>query len=249
MGKICPVNLDLEKISFFSKSFFIWSVDLTKGGKTFVLSLVGLNSMKFILGRKLQMTQRYDDSGRVIPVTVVEAGPCRVVQVKTREKEGYNAVQIGFGASARAGKSMAGHQKDKSHDDKYWRHLKEFRVEEVKLNPGDWIKAENFSAGEIISVTGTSKGRGFAGVVKRHHFAGHPSTHGHKDQERMPGSIGSGGVQRVFKGTRMGGRMGNDRVTVKNLQIIDIDPAGNLLFIKGPVPGARNTLLLIRTKD
>lgn len=202
--------------------------------------------MKFILAKKLDMTQRYDASGRYVPVTAVNAGPCLVLQVKTKENEGYNSVQVGFDSVRKTTKSEAGHQKGLSKDGQYIRFTREFRDEKAKFTRGDLINVEVFKAGDVIEVSGVSKGKGFAGVVKRHHFAGHGTTHGHKDAERAPGSIGAGGHQHVDKGRRMGGRMGNDNVTVKNLQIIEVDAVKNILYIKGPVPGARNSLLLIR---
>lgn len=196
---------------------------------------------KFILGKKLEMTQKFLADGRVIPVTVVQAGPCTVVQVKG-DKDGYSAVQIGFEQKKKANKPMAGHLKGLSN----FRVLREFRV----LKTDDFARAKvfdvtSFQAGDNLTVTATSKGKGFQGVVKRHGFAGSPASHGHKDQLRMPGSIGATDPARVFKGTRMAGHMGFDTVTVKNLELIEIDPKNNLLFIKGAVPGARNTLVKI----
>ncbi len=198
---------------------------------------------KFILGKKLEMTQKFLADGRVIPVTVVKAGPCTVVQVKG-DKDGYSAVQIGFEQKKKANKPMAGHLKGLSN----FRVLREFRVAKTEdFARGKVFDVTSFQAGDHLTVTATSKGKGFQGVVRRHGFAGSPASHGHKDQLRMPGSIGATDPARVFKGTRMAGHMGVDTVTVKNLELIEIDPKNNLLFIKGAVPGARNTLVKIVT--
>jgi len=197
------------------------------------------------------MTQVYGANGSVIPVTAVQAGPCVVVQVKTSEKDGYTAVQLGFGEKKHIKKPLIGHLKGAyiGKEDGGFRILREIRMDSVEgAKRGDAVSMETFSLGEKVDVISNSKGKGFAGVVKRHHFHGHPSTHGHKDQERMPGAIGAGGVQRVFKGLRMAGRMGNERVTVKNLEIIQIDKEKGMLYVKGAVPGARNGLLLIQAK-
>lgn len=197
--------------------------------------------MKFILGKKLEMSQAFGPDGNVIPVTLIQAGPCLVTQVKSMESDGYMAVQVGFGETKNLTKSLQGHLKDLPK----LQHLYEFRLEsEPSVKRGDKIEASAFQPGDMVQVSGTSKGKGFQGVVKRHHFHGHPSSHGHKDQERMPGSIGAGGVQHVLKGRRMAGRMGNERVTVKNLQVIEVRENG-ILAVKGAVPGARNTILEI----
>jgi large subunit ribosomal protein L3 len=197
--------------------------------------------MKFILGKKLEMSQAFGPDGNVIPVTLIQAGPCLVTQVKTVESDGYMAVQIGFGETKNLTKSLQGHLKDLPK----LQHLYEFRLEsDPSVKRGDKIEASAFQPGDMVQVSGTSKGKGFQGVVKRHHFHGHPSSHGHKDQERMPGSIGAGGVQHVLKGRRMAGRMGNERVTVKNLQVIEVRENG-VLAVKGAVPGARNAILEI----
>ncbi len=199
--------------------------------------------MKFILAKKLEMSQVYASNGHIVPVTLVQAGPCIVTQVKGQEKDGYTAVQVGFLNAKRLNKPLEGHLSELPKV----RVLQEFRLDEPgELKRGDVIEATQFEAGEVINVTGTSKGKGFAGVVKRHGFKGGPASHGHKDQSRMPGSIGSGGVQKVFKGQRMGGHMGDTQVTVKNLQIVEIRDGG-ILAIKGAVPGARNSILKIKT--
>lgn len=190
------------------------------------------------------MTQVFSPTGAVVPVTRVQAGPCPIVQIKDGSKDNAKAVQIGFGDIKifRVSKPQIGHFKNI--DPK--RHLKDFIVEKTDgLAVGDLVTVAMFAPGDKAAVAGTSKGKGFAGVVKRHHFRGGPASHGHKDNLRMPGSIGAGGVQRVFKGMRMGGRMGGDQVTVKNLEIVEVHPEVNELFIKGAVPGGRNGLLEI----
>jgi len=187
------------------------------------------------------MTQVFLPTGEVVPVTRVVAGPCTVVQVKEKEK----AIQLGFGEKKefRLNKPEAGHLKDLT--PVAW--LKEFSVEKIdNINRGDLVTLETFAVGDEIEVTGISKGKGFAGVVKRHHFGGGPASHGHKDNLRAPGSIGAGGVQRVFKGMRMGGRMGGDQVTVKNLEVVEIHPETNEIYIKGAVPGGRNSLIVVQ---
>src|SRR3989338_6040303 len=198
--------------------------------------------MSFILGRKIEMTQRFLADGRRVPVTRISAAPNRVTQVKTQDRDGYTAIQIGLPGRTKLTKSLKGHLKDLGD----LVELKEFRTPaEVKLERGQTLTVAEFKPGDHVKVTGWSKGKGFAGVVKRHHFRGGPASHGHKDNLRMPGSIGSGGVQRVFKGMRMGGRMGGDRVTIKNLEIVQVHPETNELYIKGAVPGGRNALLMI----
>lgn len=194
------------------------------------------------------MTQVFRADGVVVPVTRVQAGPCVVTQVKTAEKDGVKAVQVGFGTQKlfRLNKAKQGHLQGLA----TVRYLRDFRVSETdSLNRGDVLNVKSFVLGEKVQVTGHSKGRGFQGVVKRHGFAGGPASHGHKDNLRMPGSIGAGGVQRVFKGMRMAGHMGTDRVTVKNLEVIGIDTDNNEILIKGAIPGARGGLLLISTHE
>lgn len=200
--------------------------------------------MKFILGKKIGMTQVFSKNGDVIPVTRVEAGPCQVIQIKDGKKDNAIALQIGFGTprSYKVTKPMTGHLKDLEPA----QFLHDFGVESVdKFERGDVITVDTFVAGDKVEVIGTSKGKGFAGVVKRHHFRGAPASHGHKHDLRAPGSIGAGGVQRVFKGMRMAGRMGNDQVTVKNLEIVNILPEQNELQIKGAIPGGRGGLVMI----
>jgi large subunit ribosomal protein L3 len=200
--------------------------------------------MKFILAKKIEMSQRFKEDGTVVPVTLVLAGPCVVTQIKTKDKEGYTAIQLGFDQKKKITKPIAGHLKDLGN----LKYLREFRIDDPSAyERGKSIDASLFAPGDIIEVTGVSKGRGFAGVVKRHHFHGHPASHGHKDQLRMPGSIGSRRQGPVQKGKRMAGHMGNAQITVKNLEIIDVDKENNTLAIKGAVPGARNALLMIQT--
>jgi large subunit ribosomal protein L3 len=197
-----------------------------------------------IIGKKLGMTQIFRDNGKVEAVTAIEAGPCAVVQVKTADKEGYNALQIGFGQAKRLSSPQRGHLKDLGQ----FRYLREFRTDDIEgVQVGDRIDVSLFQAGDLVDVTGVSKGKGFAGVVKRYGFAGGPKTHGQSDRHRHPGSIGAGtSPGRVFKGTRMAGHMGSERVTVRKLEVFQTDPDRNLLLVKGAVPGASNGLLLIR---
>jgi large subunit ribosomal protein L3 len=196
-----------------------------------------------ILGRKLGMTQTFLPDGTVAPVTVIEAGPCVVTQIKTRERDGYEAVQLGFGEAKNLNKPEKGHLKKLGN----FRHLREFKIIGEVPALGERIDVSLFANVKKVDVTGTSKGKGTAGVVKRHHFRGGPKTHGQSDRWRAPGSIGATTTPgRVLKGTRMAGRMGNARRTVKNLEVIQVDPDRNLLLVKGAVPGARNGLLLIR---
>ena len=197
-----------------------------------------------IIGKKLGMSQIFREGGRMEAVTAVEAGPCCVVQVRTEDKEGYNAVQLGFGEARRLNSPERGHVGELGK----FRHLREFRVEDTEdVQVGDRADAGLFQAGDVVDVIGISKSKGFAGVVKRHHFRGGPKTHGQSDRHRAPGSVGAGtSPGRVWKGTRMAGRMGGDRVTARNLEVCRADPERNLLLVKGAVPGPRNGLLLIR---
>ena len=201
--------------------------------------------MKFILGKKVEMSQIFDEKGNVIPVTLISAGPCKISQVKNSEKDGYKAVQIGFDKKKRLTSALKGHLKDLGE----FAHIKEFRTEEVSdLKRGDNITVGTFEIGEKVKVTGTSKGKGFQGVVKRWGFHGSPASHGHKDQLRMPGSIGATEPARVFKGKKMGGHMGNERISVKNLEIIKIDLENNILYVKGAVPGRRDSMVMISSE-
>lgn len=204
--------------------------------------------MKGILGKKVGMTQVFDEGGNVIPVTLVEAGPCYVTQKKTKDVDGYTAVQLGFEvvAEKRLNKPETGHFKKAGVP--LLKHLREFRAKDVSdLEVGQVIKADVFKAGDLVDVVGTSKGKGFAGVVKRHGFAGGPKTHGQSDRHRAGGSLGAGTTPgRVFKGLRMPGRMGGDRTTVANMELMIVDPERNLLAIKGAIPGAKNGLVMIK---
>ena len=197
-----------------------------------------------IIGKKIGMSQVFQEDGKVEAVTAVEAGPCCVVQVKTEEKEGYNAVQLGFGEAKRVSSPQKGHLKDLG---KY-RYLREFRVDDTaELSVGDKVDVSMLEAGDLVDITGVSKSKGFAGVVKRHHFAGGPKTHGQSDRHRAPGSIGATTTPgRVFKGTRMAGHMGADQVTALHLEVVRADPERNLLLVKGAIPGSKNGLLLIK---
>jgi len=194
--------------------------------------------MKFILGKKIEMSQMFDEKRNVIPLTLIEAGPCFVTQVKTKEKDKYESVQIGF-------EKLKDKKISKNKKNKPYRYLREFKGDGSN-KVGDKIEASVFEQGDKVTVSGISKGKGFAGAVKRHGFHGADATHGTKHEERTIGSIGSAFPQRVIKGKKMPGRMGTERVTVKNLKIVKIDPENNLLAVKGAIPGRRGTLLEIR---
>ncbi len=198
--------------------------------------------MKCLIGKKLAMTQVFKDDGTVIPVTVVSASPCVVTQVKQKQKDGADAIQVGMGhaASKKHSKPMKGHLKDLPSVT----ILRDFRVEQSdSFSRGDTWTAGVFVAGEKVTVVGTSKGHGFQGVVKRHGFSGSPASHGHKDQLRMPGSIGSKRQGPVQKGKRMAGRMGNDRVTLKNIEVVAVDETAQSVMLKGAIPGARGSIV------
>lgn len=217
--------------------------------------------MKGLLGIKLGMTQLFDETGAVMPVTIIEAGPCFVTQVKTSESDGYNAVQVGFGETKekRLTGGQKGHlgllkpnkkrpQRKKSANIPAVRYLREFRTKDAaSYEVGQTLTVEQFEEGDRIDVVGKTKGRGFAGVVKRHGFAGGIKTHGQSDRHRAPGSIGStSSVGRVFKGKRMPGRMGNERLTAQNLTVVRVDTDKNLIAVKGAVPGVKGALVQIR---
>jgi large subunit ribosomal protein L3 len=204
--------------------------------------------MKFLLGTKQEMSQVFAEDGRAIAVTVIVAGPCVVTQIKTSEKEGYDALQLGFGTKKKLNNPAKGHVKDLGN----FRFFREIRVtpEEVKsFKVGDKVDATLFAEGDTIEVSGISKGKGFQGVVKRHGFSGGPRTHGQKHSEREPGSIGGGGRAggRVVKGMRMAGRMGGNRITVKNLKVMKVIPEENKVYVSGAVPGRRGTLIEIKS--
>lgn len=206
--------------------------------------------MKFIIGKKLEMSQRFKEDGTIVPVTLVYAPPSKIAQIKTKEGDGYDALQAASFAKSekKLNKAARGHLKDMP----AYTVLKERRLQAADANfeKGKELSVSQFAIGDKVEVTGISKGRGFQGVVKRHGFHGHPASHGHKDQLRMPGSIGGSrggsGKQEVPKGKRMAGRMGCNQVTVKNLEVIEINQEKNTLAIKGAVPGARNGVLYIR---
>lgn len=217
--------------------------------------------MKALLGQKVGMTQIFDENGNARGVTVIAAGPCVVTQVKTQAKDGYNAVQIGFGNAKHQPKPQQGHLKPAKSNARW---LKEVRIEslaaeageaeveaaqeDMSLKVGDSISVADFQVGDVVSVTGTSKGKGFAGTIKRHNFHRGPKTHGSHNY-RAPGSIGSAYPQRVFKGIKMAGRMGHEQVSVKNLKVAAVDEANNLIALAGAVPGPRKGLIMVRGKD
>jgi len=203
--------------------------------------------MKALLGTKIGMTQIISESGVAIPVTLIQAGPVTVTQVKSVESDGYNAVQVAYGEGKNLSKAVAGHTKTAGVTPK---HIREFRVDELPadLKVGDVIDVTKFELGDMVDATGTSKGKGFAGTVKRHNFNTSKSTHGGNGNVRKPGSIGSMYPQKVFKGKRMAGRMGADRVTVKNLEVAYVDASSNLIGLKGAVPGPKKGLIIIGGK-
>lgn len=203
--------------------------------------------MKALLGTKIGMTQIIGEDGRATPVTLIQAGPVTVTQVKTVEVDGYNAVQVAYGEGKNLSKAVAGHTKSAKVSPKY---IREFRVEELPadLKVGDAIDVSAFALGDVVDATGTSKGKGFAGTVKRHNFNTSAKSHGGNGVVRRVGSIGSMYPQKVFKGKKMPGRMGHDRVTVKNLEVAYIDASNNLIGLKGAVPGPRKGLVTIGGK-
>lgn len=200
-----------------------------------------------LIGRKLGMTQIFDETGMAISVTVVETGPCYVTQIRTNERDGYEAVQLGFGLAKKLNSPEKGHLKGLPP----LRKLREFKTEDIgECEVGQKLDASVFFEGEHVDVTGTSKGKGFAGVVKKYHFRGGPKTHGQSDRMRSPGSSGATTTPgRVYLGSRRAGRMGGERVTIENLQVVRVDPERNLLLVRGAVPGARDGLLLIRKSE
>jgi large subunit ribosomal protein L3 len=197
-----------------------------------------------IIGRKLGMTQVFAEDRTVAPVTAIEAGPCFVTQIKRDEKEGYTGVQLGFGEAKRLSSAEKGHLKKLG----MLKHLREFEIEDIEaVEVGQKVDVSIFQPGDLVDITGISKGKGFQGGVKRHGFAGGPKTHGQSDRHRAPGSIGSSATPgRVFKGIKMAGHMGNERVTVRKLKVVEADAERNLLLVRGAVPGAKNGLLKIR---
>lgn len=198
-----------------------------------------------LIGRKLGMTQIFDESGVVYPVTVIECGPNVVTQVKSTDTDGYEAIQLGFGIDKRLNKPEQGHRKASGYMSRTLREVKADDVSQYEV--GQVLKADTFTIGELVDITGTSKGRGFQGGVKRHGFSGGSKTHGQSDRWRAPGSIGSSATPgRVFKGLRMAGHMGVDRVTVQNLKVMRVDVDRNILLVQGSVPGPNNGTVIIR---
>lgn len=206
--------------------------------------------MEGVIGKKIGMTRIFDQEGQAIPVTVIQAGPCPVIQVKTEDRDGYSAVQVGFGEKRKklVTLPLLGHFDKAKVEPK--RILKEMRTDRAeKFKAGQELKVDMFSVGDKVRVTGLSKGLGFQGGVRRHKFRGGPKTHGQSDRLRAPGSIGSSSYpSRVYKGQRMPGRMGGDKVTIKNLEVVGVDSERDLLLLKGAVPGKKNSYLTIRKK-
>lgn len=203
--------------------------------------------LKGLIGKKIGMTQIFDEAGVAIPVTLIEAGPCYVTQVRTPDKDGYSAVQLGFVETKpkRLSGGQLGHLKRNNLPP--LRFLREFRAKEPGLNEGDPVKVSVFAVGDAVDVVGTSKGKGFQGGVKRYHFRGGPKTHGQSDRHRAPGARSSGTTPgRVYKGSRGPGHMGNERVTTQNLKVVLVDEERNLLGVRGAVPGAKGGILLIK---
>ena len=204
---------------------------------------MGVGKVKTLLGTKLGMTQLLAEDGQAVPVTIIQAGPVTVTQVKTVETDGYNAVQVAYGAGKNLSKAVAGHVKSAKVTPKY---VREFRVDELpEVKVGDEINVSAFAVGDMVDATGTSKGKGFAGTIKRHNFKRSPKSHGGGGTVRRVGSIGSMYPQKVFKGKKMAGRMGAERVTVKNLEVAYVDPETNLIGLKGAVPGPRKGLIIL----
>lgn len=201
--------------------------------------------MSFLIGRKIEMSQEFAGNGSVVPVTLVSVEPNTVTQIRTAEVDGYSAVQMGTNARGPLNQPEAGHLKDLP----TFATLREFRVDKTEFKRGDIIDLSSLKPGMKVDVVGTSKGHGFQGVVKRHHFKGGRTTHGQKDQVRMPGSIASQRQGPVSKGQRMAGHMGDERVTVKNLEVISIDAEKRVLAVKGAIPGARGGILLIIARE
>lgn len=200
--------------------------------------------MKAIIGKKIGMTQLFREDGTVVPVTLVQATPNVVTQIKTRERDGYTAVQMGMGNRKRVAKAQTVAWKNLG----TFETVKEVRIDAADVEVGAKMDVSLFSVGDRVDVVGTSKGKGFQGVVRRHGFHGHNTTHGTKDAVRMPGSIGAGGPQRVFKGMRMAGHMGDKRITVKNLEVAEVRVQENILALKGAIPGSRNSVVLIQAR-
>ncbi len=206
--------------------------------------LVRKKNMKFILGKKIEMSQLFEENGKIVPITLIEVGPCFITQIKTPEKDKYSSVQVGF-------LRLKEKKLKKTQKAKPFKFIKEFRSEDIdisKYKVGDKIDLSIFKEGDLVKISGISKGKGFQGAVKRWGFAGKNATHGVKHEHRGIGSVGSRFPQRVVPGRKMPGRMGGERITVKNLKIMKIDKENNLLVVKGAVPGRRGTLLEIKSK-
>ena len=200
--------------------------------------------LKALLGKKIGMTQVFNDAGLVQPVTIIEVGPCAVTQIRTVQKDGYQSIQLGFGRTRKPNKPEAGHLRGTQ----IGRRLQEVATDDISEHEvGQLVTVDMFEPGEIVDVIGKSKGKGFAGTMKRHGFHGGPRTHGQSDRQRAPGSIGGGTTPgRVFKGLKMSGHMGNRRVTSKGLEVVQVDAERNLLMVKGGIPGAPNSPVTIR---
>jgi len=200
-----------------------------------------------LIGRKLGMTRVFGDDGSVVPVSVIEATPNSITRLRTAERDGYSALQVGAGAAKRVTKPVAGQFTELAKEQQRPRHVREFRVESTEgFEVGQQLDVSLFAPGDLVNVTGVSKGHGFTGTIARHHFKRGPKTHG-STNIRAPGSIGAGTTPgRVFLGTRMGGHMGDDRVTVKKMQVVRVDAERHLILVKGAVPGARNAVLLVQ---
>jgi len=204
---------------------------------------------KFILGTKLGMSQLFDENSKVIPVTLVQTGPCHVLQVRNQEKDAYDAVQLGFLPKRKNNKPQSGHVRKSKVKANGFRYIREFKLKKpAQLKTGEKITVSIFTKGDKLQVTGTSKAKGFQGVVKRHNFRGAPATHGTKHAHRQGGSIGATGPARVFKGTKMAGRMGAKTITIKNIVVVDINEKDNILILKGATPGNNKSLLRMRVK-
>jgi len=203
--------------------------------------------LKGLIGKKIGMTQIFDDVGAAVPITLIEAGPCYVTQVRDVEQDGYEAVQLGFGElnPRRLTGGQLGHLKRNALPP--LRYLREFQVKEADVNEGDQLTVEVFAIGDHVDVVGRSKGRGFAGAVKRYGFSGGPKTHGQSDRQRAVGSVGAGsGISRVFPGKKMPGHMGNQRVSAQNLKVVLVDVERNLIGVRGSVPGPKGGLVMIK---
>ncbi len=205
--------------------------------------------LKGLIGKKIGMTQIFDEKGAAIPVTVIEAGPCYITQVRTVENDGYQAIQLGYSEvkPKRLTGGQLGHLKRKNLNLPPLRFIREFRVKDAEVSEGDKLSVDVFVVGDIVDVVGTSKGKGFQGGVKRYGFRGGPKTHGQSDRLRAPGSHGAGTTPgRVYKGSRGPGHMGNDRITAQNLKVVLLDPDRNLIGVRGSVPGSRGGLVMIK---